>query len=129
MFVLWGRPVSFGLLSSVVHPLVLGLLLVPCCGSPDYSLILMVRITTACPRNSSNCDDTYKRVCPKKVINKAAIPATEKTQLGMAHDGISFLLFLEMNRSSLTLYLPVNSGPLSGPQNLLSYDIVAELAT
>lgn len=47
----------------------------------------------------------------------------------MAHDGISFLLFLEMNRSSLTLYLPVSSGLLSGPQNLLSYDIVAELAT
>ena len=36
----------------------------------------------------------------------------------MAHDGISFLLFLEMNRSSLTLCLPVSSGPLSGPQNL-----------
>lgn len=81
MFILRGHPVSFGLLSSVVHPLVLGLLLVPCCGSPDYSLILMAGITTACPRDSSNCADTYKRVCPKKVINKAAIPTTEKTNL------------------------------------------------
>lgn len=46
----------------------------------------------------------------------------------MALDGSPFVLFLEMNRSLLMLYLPVNSGLLSGPQNLLSHDIIAKLA-
>lgn len=76
-------------------------------------LLWRVPITTTCPHNSSEYAVGSKRVYPKKVIEKAAIPTIKKTQknnLAWPSDRIPFLLLLEMSRSSLMSCLPVSTG-------------------